>query len=538
VTSAPTGALTGTPALVRLALRRDRIMLPVWIAVFVMIAGSSSAAAGGLYPTPQSRIEAAAGMNATPSLVALYGRIYDTGSLGQLAMWKLSGFGAALVALLAIIVVVRHTRGEEENGRLELVGSAVVGRRAPLTAAMLLALGTNLLLALLTAATLSASGLPTAGSVAFGLAWGATGLAFSGVAAVAAQLSESARSAISLSVALLGVTYVLRAIGDTATPGGPTWASWLSPIGWEQQTRAFAHERWWVLLLLVVFWVVTSAGGFWLAGRRDLGAGILPDRPGPAHAGALLGSPLGLAWRLQRGTFYGWLIAFALLGFVLGNIATNLGSMLDSAQVQDFIRKLGGQTGLTDAFLATELSFCGVFASAYGVQAATRLRVEEEARRAEPLLATAVGRIQWAMSHLVVAFGGTALLLLAGGTTAGISYAVATGDAGQLGRVFLAALVQLPATWVLTGIVAAVFGLAPRAVVAGWAALVAFLLLGELGPLLSLNHWVMDLSPFAHTPRLPGTAFHAAPLVWLLLLAVGLLTAGLVGVRRRDLGAS
>jgi ABC-2 type transport system permease protein len=529
--------LTGTGALVRLALRRDRVMLPVWIVVFVLTAASSASATRGLYPTVESRVQAAGSMNGTPSLVGLYGKVYDPTSLGALAMWKLSGFGAALVALLAIITVVRHTRGEEENGRLELVGSTVVGRQATLTAAMLVALGLNLLLALLTAASLSAAGLPAAGSIAFGLAWGATGLAFSGVAAVAAQLAENARSAISLSAALLAVTYVLRAIGDTARPGGPTWASWLSPIGWEQQTRAFARERWWVLLLLVGFAVVTTGAGYAFATRRDLGTGLLPDRPGPAGGGRLLGSPLGLAWRLQRGTLYGWLIAFALLGLVLGNIATNLGSLLDNPQVQEFVRKLGGQTGLTDAFLATELGFCGVFASAYGIQAAIRLRSEEEARRAEPLLATAVGRIPWVLSHLVVAFGGTALLLIVGGTTAGISYALSSGDGNQVGRVLAAAAVQLPAAWVLTGIVVAVFGLAPRAVVAGWVALVAFLLLGELGPILSLNHWVMDLSPFTHTPQLPGMPFLVEPLLWLMLVAVTLLGVGLAGARRRDISS-
>jgi ABC-2 type transport system permease protein len=529
---------TGTAALVRLALRRDRVMLPAWTAVFVVMAASSAAATMDLYPTVGSRLEASAGLNGTPSLVAMYGKVYDPTSLGALATWKLSGFGAALVSVLAIITVIRHTRGEEENGRLELIGSTVVGRRATLTAALLLALGLNLVLALLTAGSLSAAGLPAAGSLAFGLAWGATGLAFSGVAAMAAQLTQSARSAIGASCALLAATYLLRALGDTASPGGPTWASWLSPIGWEQQTRAFAHERWWVLLLLVVFGTATAGAGYLLAGRRDLGAGLLPDRPGPATAGPRLGSALGLAWRLQRGLFLGWLVGFALMGFVLGGIATNLGSMLNSPQAQEFIRRLGGQEGLTDAFLATELGFTGVFAAAYAVQAAGRLRSEEEGRRAEPLLATGLGRIRWAASHLTVALLGSAALLMASSTAAGVSYALASGEGRQVGRVLVAGLAQVPATWVLAAVVLAVFGWVPRAVVAGWAVLVVFLLIGELGPLLRLNHWVMDLSPFGHTPRLPGTPFHVAPLLWLPLVAVGLLALGLAGTRRRDLASA
>ncbi len=477
-------------------------------------------------------------MNGTPALVALYGRVYDPTSIGALAMWKLSGVGAALVAILAIVTVVRHTRSEEETGRLELVGSTVVGRHATLAAGVLVAVLTNLVLALLTAAALSAGGLPARGAIAFGLAWGATGLAFAGVAAIAAQLTRTARTATGMSMAVLAATYLLRAVGDTAGRGGPTWATWLSPIGWEQQTRAFAQERWWVLLLSAGFAVLALMAGFALAARRDLGAGLLPDRGGPASAGPGLGSTAGLAWRLQRGTLLGWLVGFLLMGSVLGNIATNLGSMLSSEQAQELVRRLGGHNALTDAFLSAELGFAAVIASGYGIQAALRLRSEEESGRAEALLATAVGRIGWTVSHLAVSLLGTAALLLAGGLAVGTSYAVAVDDPGQVGRMLLAAAVQIPATWVLSGIVIALFGVSARAASVGWASLVVFLLLGEIGPLLKLNHWVLDLSPFAHTPRLPGGDVRIAPVLWLLLLVVVLVTTGLWGVRRRDLATA
>jgi len=44
----------------------------------------------------------------------------------------------------------------------------------------------------------------------------------------------------------------------------------------------------------------------------------------------------------------------------------------------------------------------------------------------------------------------------------------------------------------------------------------------------------MNISPYAHVPRLPGGDFTAVPLVWLVLLAAALTAAGLVGFRRRD----
>jgi ABC-2 type transport system permease protein len=80
------------------------------------------------------------------------------------------------------------------------------------------------------------------------------------------------------------------------------------------------------------------------------------------------------------------------------------------------------------------------------------------------------------------------------------------------------------------------FGFVPRAVPAAWGVLAAVLLLGQLGPVLKLPQWAMDLSPFSHVPKLPGGHYGSTPLLWLTLVAVALCAAGLVGLRRRDLG--
>jgi ABC-2 type transport system permease protein len=109
-------------------------------------------------------------------------------------------------------------------------------------------------------------------------------------------------------------------------------------------------------------------------------------------------------------------------------------------------------------------------------------------------------------------------------------------DFGQLGRVVVAALAQLPAVWVLTGITVAVFGLAPGLIMAGWGALVLFLVLGQLGSVLNLPEWMLDLSPFSHSPKLPGGEVSATPIVMLTLIAAALVAVGLWAFRRRDIG--
>ncbi len=137
---------------------------------------------------------------------------------------------------------------------------------------------------------------------------------------------------------------------------------------------------------------------------------------------------------------------------------------------------------------------------------------------------------------MTVALAGTTLLMAAVGLFAGFAHGAASGDLSQVGRVLVAALAQLPAVWVLTGITVAVFGLAPGLIMIGWGALVVFLVLGQLGSILGLPEWMTDLSPFTHSPKLPGGTLSATPLVMLTLIAAVLVAAGLSAFRRRDIG--
>jgi ABC-2 type transport system permease protein len=522
----------GTGALVRLALRLDRFRLPVWVLTIALLPPATAAQYMKLYPTAQS-IAQVSGVISNPSLVALNGPLFGS-SLGGLTAWKIVATELVLAALMSLLTVVRHTRAEEETGRSELVAAGVVGRYAPLTAALLTAGLADLAVVALVTLGLIGTGLPVAGSVALALAIGVAGLMFAAVAAAAAQLTESARSATAVAVAVLGTSYLLRAVGDT----GPTWVSWLSPIGWAMRLRPFAGNRWGVLGPAAALTAVVTVAAYAWAGRRDLGAGLLPQRPGPAQASPGLRSTLGLAWRLHRGILIGWVIGMALSGAALGGAAAGIGPAVGTnQQVSELLARMGGGQGLVDAYLTAASGIIGLVAATYTVQATLRLRAEETSGRVEPLLATRAGRIRWALSHLVFAFGGTAVLLAVAGACGGLAYGLQIHDVGgQVWRLLAAALVQLPAAWVLAGLGAALFGLAPRLTALTWAGLIVCLLLLELGALLGLSRWLVDFSPFAHVPKLPGTAFTATPMLWLVAVALTLTVAGLMGLRRRDIG--
>jgi ABC-2 type transport system permease protein len=528
------GRLLGTGRLLRLALRRDRLLLPAWGLAFALMAGVSASATAGLYPEQAQRLEAANLVNGTASLVALYGRIYDPSSEGALAMFKLTSFGAAMLAILMVIVVVRHTRKDEETGRAELLGSAAVGRDAPLAAALLLGFGASLAIGAATAVALVAGGLPVGGSVAFGAGWAGSGIAFAAVAGVCAQVTQSTRTATGLGLVAVATAYLLRAVGDLAADA-PGFASWLSPIGWTQQVRAYAGEQWWVLLLPVLAALVLVPLAFALRSRRDLASGFLADRPGPALG--RLRSVTALAWRLQRGVLLAWLAGFVVFGFLFGSVADSIEGFFSNPTVNEILAQLGGAQALTDAFLAAELGLAGVVAAAYGVAAALHLRAAEVDGHAEVVLATAVPRWRWAAPHLGVALVGTAALLLVAGLMVGVGFGVATGEWHRVGELAVAGLARVPAAWVMVGVAFATFGWAPRAAAAAWGVFAAAVVLGEFGPLWNAPQWLMNLSPFVHSPLLPSATADLGALVPLAVVATLLVALGFAGWRRRDVPA-
>jgi ABC-2 type transport system permease protein len=268
--------------------------------------------------------------------------------------------------------------------------------------------------------------------------------------------------------------------------------------------------------------------------RRDLGAGLGAARPGPARARASLGTPLGLAWRLQRGALLGWTIGYAVLGLVVGNIARSVEQIASSPGIEELFRKLGGGQGsLLDAFFGTEIRFLAVGAAAYGIATALRLRAEESAGRAETVLATRTGRWRWLASHALVAVLGALWLLV----VVGLSVGLAAGSVTDVGVAELlpAALATAPAVLVCVALTLLLFGLVPHWTAFAWGLLAAFVLIGELGPIVELPGWVMGLSPFDHLGTLPGGDANAAGLTGLTAVALLAGVAGFASFRRRDL---
>ena len=526
-----TSSFAGTWPLLRLAWRRDRWIVVTAVLALVATAYGSMVATLDLYPTDAEAAAGGAVMADNPSLTALYGPLPSLTAPG-IGVLKTVMMGSLGTAFLAFAIVRRHTRTEEEEGRFELVAGGVVGRRAPLAAAVAFATATVLLIGGLSALSLVATGVDATGSLALGVVEVVAGLVMVGITAVACQLTSTSRGAGGLAVATLLLAFVVRAVADTSAEG-PDLA-YASFLGWAERVSPFGENRFWLLLPAAATMAVLLVLADLLLQRRDLGSGLWPARPGPARAASTLASPLGLAWRLHRSALVGWTIGYAVLGLVVGSLAGSVEEIASSPGIEEMFRKMsGGQGSLLETFLGTELRVLAIGVGAYGITTALRLRSEEGAGRAEVVLATAVGRWRWLGSHLLVAVGGSLWLLLVLGLTTGIS----ADSVSAVGVVQLlpAALATGPAVLVCVALTVVLFGPLPRLSSLAWALLALFVLLGEFGVLLSLPGPVLKASPFAHLGSLPGGDANAAGLVGLVVVALALGAAGSAAFRRRDL---
>jgi ABC-2 type transport system permease protein len=527
----PGDALAGTGTLIRFILRRDRIKLPAWLLGIPLLLFYFATALSELVQTEEQRqdisrfMEGAVGAVFGPG----YGRHditierYVTGVYGL--------FFFVLAALMSLQLVARHTRVEEQSGRAELVRAGVVGRHAPLTAVLIVALGANVVLAVMFAGVMAAHDFGAGKGLLFGASVGAVGLVFAAITALTVQVTEHSRAATGIAGAALGAAWAVRAVGDMLRDYGSP-LSWFSPLAWSNQTRPYVDGRWWPLLLSVGLAAAAAAAGYVLSARRDVGAGLVAARPGSPVAAPWLGSPLAAVFRLQRASVIWWTVALAAFGFIFGGVS---GEITDPDDIsEDRVEMFGGSVDtLVDGYLGVITLLTAAIAAIMVVQGVQAVRSEETKGRAEPVLATATSRWAWFGSYLAVMTIGLVALLLVVGFVAGIGAAIAVGDGSYIGEVTAAHLAHAPGVLVLLGVAALLFGVFPRAIGVTWVLLGYGLFVGLFGYALDLP--LRTLLPMEHTGQPPLDDISWPATTILLVIAAGLMAAGLVGFRHRDL---
>lgn len=527
------GALTGTRPLFAVSLRQDLRNLAPWVLLISVLSASSILAYDWIFPDPQDRQHLAGTLGANPALSLIFGPARDLMTSDGFNAWRAGMLGAFFAGLMAILTVVRNSRANEDSGQAELIASGVLARASRLAVAVLVATAAAVLLGVVCFLITVACGGGAAATLILSATFTAAALMFAGVAAVAAQLGSDARIASSIAVATLGICYVLRGYIDSS--GAPDWATWLTPLGWLEETHPGTGNNPWPLLLALALAIVLVLAGFVLQARRDFGQGMIATRPGPAEAGTA-GTIWGLAFRLHRSALVTWLIGFAGLGLLFGSMASSIGDIVaDNPAVARILASgAAGVSDFTFAFLVTILQIIGIIAAVMGVEVALRIYGEERDYRVEPLLAAPLRRSTYLASNAIVAFAGSALAMLVAGAGLGL-VAAATDDTIAFSDVLVQSAATIAATWTLVALALAAVGAAPRRRLIAWLGVVATFGITLLGPTFNLPHWVLDISPLSHVPNVTATSPDWSGLGWLAAFTVLFLVVAFAGFRRRDI---
>ncbi|GAA1743899.1 hypothetical protein [Aeromicrobium alkaliterrae] len=519
------GAWAGTAGLCRLAFATERRWIVGTFLAFLATYVATAAQIRQIAPTVGERVGLQGTIAQTPGFRVLLGPFEHTAEIGGATLWRVGVFMLAVAGMLAAACVVRLTRRAEEQGQAELLGAAAVGRLAALGAGLVAAAA--LTLAAAVGATLGlvvGAGAGATDAVAAGAQVVVVGVATAGLAAVAAQVAQAARSALGIAAGVLLAAYAVRGAADVRHSDA---VQWLTPFGWAAQVDPFGEDHWYPLGVALLATALLVGLAVVLRDRRDVGAGLIAPRPG-RPTGRQLGTPLALTLRLERRAGAVWLAGLVAFGIFVSSLVPTV-VRLGSAEggLAEALRRLGGAGALTDVFVSAMASIGALVVASWGVAVVTRHHADETGGRLEQVLATAVSRRSVLLAPAVVALLGVLPALAVSGVAIGLS-------GGDLGDALAAALVQAPAVWVVIAFAVLGQALGGRWTAMAWGGVVWATGVGQVGSAVGLPEWAQQASPFTHVPGVPADPFALVPELALTVGAALLLVAAVVVVRRRD----
>ncbi|ALV33161.1 hypothetical protein AS200_14765 [Streptomyces sp. CdTB01] len=510
----------------------------VWGVVFALLVWELVNEFANQYPTAADRARLVATMGSDVGQQAIFGPAHHLDTVAGYTAFHMIGVLGIIGGVWGLLASTRLLRGEEDAGRVELLLAGPTTRQRT-TVGALAGLGAGLLvLWAMTAGALVVFGrsadppFSVSAGLFAALATVAPAAMFMAVGAVCSQLAATRRQAASLAAVVFGVAYLLRVVAYSGS--SLRWLHWVTPLGWVDELRPLTASRPLVLLPIVGTIVALAALAVVLAGRRDLGASVLPAHDTAIARTRLLNSPLGLACRLTLRTSLGWIAGLSAAGLVLGMSTKTIENIWADTKSTGVIQRLGGASGGA-AFLGLLFLIVAILVglAAAGQVAATR---EEEAEGyLDHLLARPVARLPWLAGRFAVAAAGLAGAGVATGLFTWLGATIA-GASVSFTDLLAAGVNVVPVGIFVLGIGTLAHGLVPRLAGAIAYGIVVWSLLVEIiGVSLGASRWLLDLSMLHHLARSPAADVRLDSVAVLIALGIAAAAAGALAFARRDL---
>lgn len=512
----------------------------LWGYIFGLTIASAAWSFASVYKTAAQRARVSALFSSNTGLAAINGPARQIQIVAGYTAWKSLMFLTIVGAVWGLLTGTKLLRGEEDAGRWELLLAGQTTRRGAVRQALAgLAAGAAVLWALTAVITVVAGrlpkiGIPAGAALFFSVAAVAPAVMFLAAGALASQIAGTRRQAAGYAGAALGACYVVRMIADSGM--GLGWLRWATPLGWVEELQPLTGPR--PLALLPIAALAAFLGGLsvYLAGRRDLGAGILDEQGSASPHTRLLAGPAGLAVRLARPAALGWAAAIGALALLMGFIAKQGGKALtSSASAEHVFARLGAPGGSAAAYLGFAFLTVAWLVAFMAAGQVTAARAEEAEGRLDHLLVRPVSRSSWLAGRVSLA----AAILAASGLLAGLlawAGAASQGTGVALPSMLGAGVSMVAPGLCVLGLGVLTMGVWPRATsVVSYGVLAWSLLIELAGGFFSSSHWLLDTSVFHHMAAAPAVSPNWASAA--ILVAVGAAAAVLGGLAftRRDL---
>ena len=524
-------------AIARCAFRQVWKGAVVWAIAFGATVAATALSYVNSFPDQASREQLAASTSGDAGISILLGPVSAIDTVGGYTVYKCFVFLTTIGAIWGLLAATRLLRGEEDAGRWSLVLAGAT--RAPrATGATLAALGVAVavvfggttLCTLLVAADPDV-GFGTGESVFFALSIAVAPAVFVAVGALTSQLGRTRRVATTLGMVVFGVAFVVRMLADSGS--STRWLLWLSPFGWIERMRPLTDNDPRPLVLAAVTVVVLVAASVVLAARRDVGAGTLASRDVVPPRRFGLGTPWGLAVRLELPVLVGWFVGAAGAGFAFGIIAKVATGNVPSS-ISDTLDKFGVRGSFLEQYLGVAFLLIATVIALMPASQIGAAADEETSGRLVHLLVGPVRRAPVLAHRLALA----ALAVVGAALAAGLGVWAGAETQGvriDLDTMIAAALNVVPTALLVLGIGAVVLALAPRlASPAVYAVVISSVLVDLLGSMISGLGGLGHLSLFDSMALAPAEDPNATTIVITVLAAVALCIVATLIFDRRD----
>jgi ABC-2 type transport system permease protein len=528
-----------------LITRQEKFRVIIWIAALVGITAATIPPLKSMYSDTAS-MGAMFSMLDSPAMVAMAGPLYyiNNFELANLFTNQMLIFTILGAMFMNVFFIVRYTRADEERGNLELLLSRPISRRLPIVGTLIYTVLLNLAIAallFLPVAFIDSADFTAVGALNYSLVIFASGLVAAGITAVFAQLYSTARSVTVLSSAAIGIFYIMRAAGDVAADNTPLRAlSYISPEGLLLRTAPFVHNAIWPVAIVLVEAAVLGAVAIYLNSIRDYDQSFFQQKAGATSAGFALksrtfGLPLGLVYRQNVGTIWGWIIASALCAASYGSIMGSMESFASNDLVMQLLGEASGDKSIVTAFIGMLVVVMTIVAAIPTMVIMLRLYKEEKQGRTDAVYVATISRTKYFISYYIVAMKTGVVSLLAALVTFGVAsnMVLATPlDWADLTKTFL---VYIPAVLLIQAVATFTVGCNVVPNVLAWAYFAFTFLDAYLGEMLKFPKWLSSLFGFSVTPKLFTEDMDWKPVMIMIGACVLLSIAGMIGYRQRDI---